>query len=172
MPWIDPEVGLTLGRALYEMLKLAKKNGQRLPISDVLLSLPVEGRKIATQLVSVLEETEARLRRNFPKLDKPLSVYMQDTNFFRTSAWFAVRDCNSKIYGLKTNLQFLLDDFVAIARCAETTDIPAETFKSLQPRIEELDSLMRSDRPLNEVFKILISEAKNLRDAFGDFRFE
>ncbi len=113
------------------------------------------------------------MRQSFPDLDKPLSEYMADTNFFlEAPGWFAIRDCNAKIYGLKTSLQFLLDDFVAIARCAKATDVPAKTFKELAPRIRELDLLMRSDRPLKEVFETLIKEAKALRDEFGDFRFQ
>ncbi len=47
MAWIE-EGGITLGRVLLEMLKKAKANRKRFPISDVLLALPAEGRKIAT----------------------------------------------------------------------------------------------------------------------------
>lgn len=169
MAWPDGETVTGLATALYRMLREAADKKGRLPISDVLLSLPVEGRKICTELESDLRALEDRLRKNGVDMTKSLNSLETDHSFYEFAYW-AVSNCEKKIYSLKTNLQFLLDDFIAIAKCADAREIPALAFKNVRPEIQEFDALMRSDKPIGEVLEVLIEKVGRLRDQFGDLR--
>ncbi len=163
------EGGLSLLNNLLQLMIQAKQSKSANPsIAEIVEKLPGEAYGIAKQIAEQLINLKANLDKNGVDLKLSLDELESSFNFWE-HRWDKIpRKANTLTDGLKNHLVVLLDDFVAVARCAGMGDQISGSYKTALQQKKTIRALSDTSKPVGELLDSMIDFSEEMAAQFGE----
>jgi len=156
--------GLNLLTNLVSLIHAAKESGKDVGLAEIMAKLPAETFELSKDLIREAQQLKQDFLDNGVSLDKTIDELQSDYGWWRFGKHKLFRKFEARANAITDNLGHFLDDFLAVARCAEIEELVAESFHNAQGRQQEIDSINRRETPIGEVLEKMIGHAQQLRD--------
>jgi esterase/lipase len=160
---------LSLFHTLIKMIETAEKEGEALSLEQVIAALPPKALKLATnyveELKAVRSEFETAFKSNPKELDKTLAELQSQTWWWRQKRYKLLRNFSPTVDAVKTSINTMLADVVALANCKEKDQLVAESYaKAEQIKGELAKRGDVSKLSVREILDHLVEDAEKMRD--------
>jgi len=161
--------GLSVLNNLLKLIHQARETGNTDPSMAVLVEkLPGEAFAIASELAKQLRELKQNLIENEVDLSLSLDELESSYRWWQHQIDRVPRKANAQIEGLKNALVVLVDDFVAVARCAGMGDNVAGSYAIALEQKREIRNLANTSQPVGQLLDNLIQYVESIAAQFGD----
>jgi hypothetical protein len=145
------------------MIKEAKAKGGADPrLSELLAKLRTQAVMVSNGLVAEIEGLRQKFHENKLDLDRSVNELQADSHWWQyfTEGYDLVRGFETRATALSNNVGQFMGDFVALARCMDSTALVADAFRNVQDRQRELEAVIRRDVPVRSIFDKLLQHAR------------
>jgi hypothetical protein len=137
-------------------------------MADLIATLPGIAMALTSQFV--VEVQKLRQDCESAGIDSSLTVeqLQEQSWFYQRRRRRVLREFQSRVEGIASQISLLFDDLVAVANCCDTLNDISRSFEQSRERKVELRKKTSIDLPLKEILDSLQHHAEVLRAEIGD----
>jgi len=172
---VDPKTSIEAGIAvinlsetMVKLIKMMRKDGHNPSIAAAIEQMPASAFTLTEQFENEVKAWRQRLVKADVDLKVSVNTLEIDEGWWAGDKDKSLRTFKPVVDSIRAQIETLLDDLVAVARCQGRNDLLAASYGAAMERKRALARNLDYDLPMGEILDILTSYAQAIHAEFGD----